>query len=308
MSADASFRRYFRAMVQGASFILVDAPPTTEKNSEFIEFADQYAQVGIDVPRVIFNDLAQGFLCLTDLGNQSLLPMAENDSIYWYRKALRVLPLLAKVTVNDVEARYNGAFFELELDLFKEWFCQQLLDIPLSDIDSHSLAPCLDWLVKNATAQPQVATHRDFHGRNIMVRDNQSLAVIDFQDTVIGPLTYDVVSLLKDCYFKLDDVTRIQLLRESYEMYRTALSLSMSFDEYRQYADLMGLQRHLKVCGIFSRLHLRDNKSHYLNDLPLVVDYILEVCNYYHELTPLSEFFEKMILPKLPKRIEQCLR
>ena len=247
-------------------------------------------------------------MCLTDLGNQSLLPLAENDSIYWYRKALQTLPLLAKVTVNDDSARYNAAFFELELELFKNWFCQQFLDVSMSDIESYSLAPCLNWLIDSATTQPQVATHRDFHGRNIMVRDNQSLAVIDFQDTVIGPLSYDVVSLLKDCYFKLDNETQQQLLQESYELYQDTLSLTMSFDEYRQYVDLMGLQRHLKVCGIFSRLHLRDNKSHYLNDLPLVVDYIMQVCNHYHELKPLREFFEKMILPRLSKRIEQCLR
>lgn len=294
-------------MVKGVSYILVDAPPDTEKNAEFIEFSSQYAQVGIDVPRIIFSDLARGFLCLTDLGSQSLLPLAENDSIYWYRKVLRTLPLLAKVTVNDESARYNAAFFELELALFKNWFCQQFLDISMSDIESYSLAPCLDWLVKSATMQPQVATHRDFHGRNIMVRDNQSLAVIDFQDTVIGPLTYDVVSLLKDCYFKLDNETQQQLLQESYALYQDSLSLAMTFDEYRQYADLMGLQRHLKVCGIFSRLHLRDNKSHYLNDLPLVVDYIMQVCNHYPELKQLQAFFEKMILPTLPKRIEQCL-
>lgn len=295
-------------MVQGVSYILVDAPPETEKNSEFIEFASQYAQVGIDVPRVLFSDLTQGFLCITDLGSQSLLPLAENAPHFWYRKALRTLPLLAKVTVNDDSARYNEAFFELELGLFRDWFCQQFLGISMSDIESYSLAPCLDWLVKSAMMQPQVATHRDFHGRNIMVRDNQSLAVIDFQDTVIGPLTYDVVSLLKDCYLKLDNETRQQLLQESYWLYRDSLSLTMSFDEYCQYVDLMGLQRHLKVCGIFSRLHLRDNKSHYLNDLPLVVDYIMQVCNHYHELKPLREFFEKMILPKLPKRIEQCLQ
>ncbi|MGB1299152.1 MAG: aminoglycoside phosphotransferase family protein [Psychrobium sp.] len=308
VSADASFRRYFRALVQGVSYILVDAPPATEKNTQFIEFSTQYAAVGIDVPRVIASDLTQGFLCLTDLGDQALLPLVQDNPLYWYRKAIGLLPLMAKVAVTDANARYDADFFDLELGLFKDWFCQQLLGLSAQDVASYQLDECFSWLVKSAIEQPQVATHRDFHGRNIMVRDGRSLAVIDYQDTVIGPLTYDAISLLKDCYFKLDDELRYQLLDEVYDNYHSALNLTLSRDKFHQAADLMGLQRHLKVCGIFSRLHLRDGKSAYLNDLPLVVDYIFQVCRQYPQLAPLQQLFDQKVLPTLGKRIEQCTR
>jgi len=162
-------------------------------------------------------------------------------------------------------------------------------------------------LINNAIEQPQVSVHRDFHARNIMVRDNKSLSIIDFQDTVTGPLTYDAVSLLKDCYFKLSQAERDDLVVQSFEQFQHSHAITCNYEQYKYWFDLMGLQRHLKVCGIFSRLHLRDNKSYYLNDLPLVAEYISEVCDQYDVLGPFKALFDETILPILTTRIDACL-
>lgn len=307
VSADASFRRYFRYQNNDSDYILVDAPPATEKNQEFIDYAVQYAKAGLDVPRVIWGDTKQGFLCLTDLGNQTLFPLLENNATQWYPEAVRLLPLLSKVTPLIKQSTYDAAFFQQELSLFIQWFCNDLLQIELSTAQSNSINSCFKILINNAIEQPQVSVHRDFHSRNIMVRDNRSLSVIDFQDTVTGPLTYDAVSLLKDCYFKLSNDDREVFIKQSYDQFVISQQLTCSYDQYKKWFDLMGLQRHLKVCGIFSRLHFRDNKSHYLNDLPLVIDYIVDILDVYEELSPLKSLFEKSVLPIVQERINTCL-
>lgn len=306
VSADASFRRYFRVLVGDSSYILVDAPPQSEKNNEFVEFASSYAQAGLDVPRVLHAEFSNGFLCLTDLGSQTLLPLLSNFEKYWYSKAISLLPNIANVTVIDEQSKYDAEFFTIECNLFVEWFCKKFLEITQTDLEQYSLIECFNELITSALEQPQVTTHRDFHARNIMVRDNQSLAIIDFQDTVTGPLTYDVVSLLKDCYFKLEKEDREALLKESFELYRAHHLVKEDYDTYKQWFDFMGLQRHLKVCGIFSRLHLRDQKSHYLADLPLVVEYVVEVCEQYKQLSPLLNLFNTQILPHLTSKVTQC--
>ena len=307
VSADASFRRYFRYQDKHSCYILVDAPPKTEKNQEFIAFATEYANAGLDVPRVLWSDIEQGFLCLTDLGNQTLLPLLRDNSEKWYPKAVELLPLISKVGNITEQSYYNTAFFEQELALFNQWFCNDLLNIEIPIEQEEPLKVCFEVLIESALSQPQVSVHRDFHSRNIMVRDNVSLSVIDFQDTVTGPLTYDAASLLKDCYFKLPINDCEELLKQSYQQFVISHSITYSYQQYKKWFDFMGLQRHLKVCGIFSRLHFRDNKSHYLNDLSLVVEYIVETVNEYEELQPLKVLFEKTILPILPDRIALCL-
>jgi len=307
VSADASFRRYFRYQDNDSCYILVDAPPATEKNQEFIAYAIKYAEAGLDVPRVIWSDIEQGFLCLTDLGNQTLLPLLAGNSARWYSEAVKLLPLISKVGSVSEQSAYDAAFFQQELSLFSQWFCDDLLKIELTKSEENAINSCFELLIKNAIEQPQVSVHRDFHSRNIMVRDNMSLSVIDFQDTVTGPLTYDAASLLKDCYFKLSNDEREVLIRQSYDQFVLSQQLSCSYEQYKKWFDLMGLQRHLKVCGIFSRLHFRDDKSHYLGDIPLVVEYIMEVCEIHSELMPLKKLFLEKIVPVLPQRISECL-
>lgn len=303
LSADASFRRYFRDKTGDSSYVLVDAPPASEKNSEFIALAAAYAKAGIDVPRVIASDTAQGFLCLTDLGDQLLLPLLQQGQLGWYCLAIRQLGLIARVEIPlQHKNYYDSDFFNLELSLFSDWFVGQLLNITLSERQKVAIADCFSQLVTSAVSQPQITVHRDFHSRNIMVRDNKSLAVIDFQDSVTGPLTYDAASLLKDCYFKLSSDRQAQLLQQCHQMYLDNASCQCDFKQFKRWFDLMALQRHLKVCGIFSRLYLRDGKDGYLNDLPLVICYIVEVCQIYPEFSPLSQLFNEQIMPALAAR------
>ena len=307
ISADASFRRYFRYAGAGACVVLVDAPPTSEKNREFVAFAIAYAQAGIDVPQVLASDFEQGFLLLSDLGDQTLLPLLNANDLSWYPLAVQQLGLVAAVK-RPVQHQhdYNADFFRLELSLFSDWFVTQYLDITLTLSEQQSINDCFALLIEQAISQPQVTVHRDFHSRNLMVINQQSLAIIDFQDTVSGPLTYDVASLLKDCYFKLSADLRQQLLVQSHQMFVQLGYCDDDFLQYQQWFDFMGLQRHLKVCGIFSRLYLRDGKAAYLNDLPLVIDYIIEVCKDYQQLAPLAQLFERHIIPKLKSKERQC--
>jgi len=303
LSADASFRRYFRHVVQGCCYVLVDAPPTTEKNREFVALALAYADAGIDVPRVIAYDLEQGFLCLTDLGDQLLLPLLQQGQLAWYQLAIKQLGLIASVKLAEQERLYYDAdFFTLELALFSDWFVRDLLGISLNASDSAALTDCFELLISSATAQPLVTVHRDFHSRNIMVRDQQSLAIIDFQDSVTGPLTYDVASLLTDCYFELSTKQRLSLLQQAHQMYLDMALTTADFEQFKRWFDWMALQRHLKVCGIFSRLCLRDNKPAYLADLPLVISYIVRTCEQYPELDALAQLFKLQILPQLVTR------
>jgi aminoglycoside/choline kinase family phosphotransferase len=301
VSADASFRRYFRHTNQGASYVLVDAPPATEKNAEFVALASAYAAAGIDVPRVIASDLERGFLCLTDLGDQLLLPLLKLGQLDWYALTIKQLGLIAQVKLPPQHHQYyDGEFFKRELDLFRDWFVSDLLKITLDN--SQAIDRCFSLLIDSALVQPQVTVHRDFHSRNIMVRDLQSLAIIDFQDTVTGPLTYDAASLLTDCYFELSDQYRQELLQQTHQMYREMACCEVDFEQFKRWFDFMALQRHLKVCGIFSRLYLRDHKPNYLNDLPLVISYIVGVCRQYWELEPLLNLFEQQIIPQLTAR------
>jgi len=302
VSADASFRRYFRYGTSEVSYILVDAPPSTEKNQEFIDYSIYYAAQGLDVPRVLFYDLEQGFMCLTDLGSQTLLPLLQQGQLHWYKQAIKQLDLVANVESRAPVIHYDAAFFNLELGLFDQWFCQKLLALPAAVCAQDEVDDCLELLVSSAIMQPQVSVHRDFHSRNIMVRDELSLAIIDFQDTVVGPLTYDLASLLKDCYLKLTDDDRDQLLRQAFTQFSHSQQLTCSFELFKQWFDFMGLQRHLKVCGIFSRLSLRDGKHHYLADLPLVIAYIEQTCREYPELAALRLLFEQTIKPALKQR------
>ena len=302
LSADASFRRYFRHFHQQCSYVLVDAPPETEKNSEFIKLALAYADAGIDVPRVIAYDLAQGFLCLTDLGDQLLLPLLNQGQLAWYQLAIKQLGLIAHVRLPEPNQHYDREFFSLELSLFSDWFVRDLLAINLNSLDTQAVADCFSVLIDNAVSQPQVTVHRDFHSRNIMVRDQQSLAVIDFQDSVTGPLTYDAASLLTDCYFELSTEQRLKLLQQTHQMYREMGLTKVEFNQFKRWFDLMALERHLKVGGIFCRLCLRDNKPNYLADLPLVLRYIVHTCELYPELAALSQLLKQHILPRMATR------
>ncbi len=305
VAGDASNRRYFRLQLQGRTVITVEAPPATEKNREFLAIRQLLERAGVRVPKLLAADLEKGFLLLEDLGDQLLLgelQAATADS--QYTQALAILRELAAVDPKALASLpvYDRALLAEEFSRFPTWFLQRLLGLELTNTELHLLAELDGLLIGSALAQPQVLVHRDFHSRNLMCLTDGELALIDFQDAVVGPITYDPVSLLKDCY--------IQWPRERVEAWalahRDALRAagrlpSVSDATFLRWLDWMGLQRHLKVLGTFARLYLRDGKSAYLQDLPLVIAYIREVlASHAGETAVLDEFqdwFEHRVLP-----------
>lgn len=288
-SSDASFRRYFRAQVEQQTYILMDAPPANEDVTPFIVTAEYLKQFEVNVPTIYAKDETRGFLMLTDFGNDSLLSqLSPINADRYYHQAIESLIQLNKVPKASLFPLYDADKLQQELTLFPEWFLGQHLGITPPDF----LQDTFNTLISNATAQSQVLVHRDYHSRNLMVTQAQGLGIIDFQDAVWGPITYDLVSLLRDCYVEWSSPQIEQWLGFYHQQAITHgfLDSSISLDIFRRWFDLMGLQRHLKVLGIFCRLHHRDGKSNYLNDLALTLKYVLYVTERYPEFADLNAF------------------
>ncbi|MGZ8213124.1 MAG: aminoglycoside phosphotransferase family protein [Methylosarcina sp.] len=296
-SSDASFRRYFRVKVPEGSFIVMDAPPEKENISSFIKVANILRASEVHVPAIFAQNLRGGFLLLEDFGSQCLLDRLNAANVdAFYHSAMESL---FKLQVNTVLAEgdlpaYDAGLLNRELAIFDEWFLQQLLEI---DLPAHIREPLHELLVGSALAQPRVCVHRDFHSRNLMALESDSPGVLDFQDAVIGPIIYDLVSLLRDCYIAWPDA-KIELWLAGY--YRRLLQhnlLDCSLDQFKRWFDLMGMQRHLKAIGIFSRLKLRDGKHGYIKDIPRTLNYVLEQARVYPELAEFSRFLQNRVLP-----------
>lgn len=299
LSGDASFRRYFRLSVGQKKFVIMDAPPEKEPLDNFLYVQSILKQAQILVPECFAKETTQGFLMLSDFGDQLLLSSLtpENTQASYQQSIdtiiqLQEIPLKAMPTLPD----FNEAHIRQELSLFKDWFLQKLLGLTLTSQELDMLERTNTFLVQALTQQPQVFIHRDYHSRNIMRLENNELGVIDFQDAMRGPWTYDLVSLLKDCYIRWPQATLNQLI--DYYLTRSPLARAHEATEFMQSFELCGLQRHLKVLGIFSRLALRDGKTQYLNDLPLTLDYVITCLEKQPELQPLYQFILKRV--KLP--------
>ena len=280
VSGDASFRRYFRCQLPpaqgGDSVICVDAPVATENNPAFVKVAAGLAATGIRVPAVLGAEFEQGLLLLSDLGDQLLLPQLTEQTVdQYYRQAMAVLLNLMAAKFDDAPLpRYDQDLLQRELNLFRDWFCQQYLGLSLSAEEADLMGRYFDQLCQQALAQPQVTVHRDFHSRNIMILDSGELGVIDFQDAVRGPITYDLVSLLRDAYvaWPLEQVK--SWVADFCGQLNAQWGLGLSEGEYWRWFNQVAAQRHLKVLGIFARLSLRDGKSGYLSDMPLTYSYL----------------------------------
>ncbi|MFN3239573.1 MAG: aminoglycoside phosphotransferase family protein [Pseudomonadales bacterium] len=298
VSDDASFRRYFRLTHSGGSLICVDAPPDKEDNESFVRVQALMQAAGVAVPELLAYDMTSGFLLLTDLGDRLLLDelkqanQAEQKALY--DAGLNTLLQVAAVKPNGLPAYDDGKLRE-EMQLFPDWFLNRQLHRSNHQVPEQLLAQVMDMMVENALQQPQVFVHRDFHARNLMLTGDDSFAVIDFQDAVVGPVTYDLVSLLKDCYWRLPRPMVLELV----ETYRTFVATGVSSDQFLRWFDWMGFQRHLKCAGIFSRLNLRDDKPAYLQDIPLVISYLVEVADLYPELQELGRWLKQDIQPSL---------
>ncbi|MDX7832324.1 aminoglycoside phosphotransferase family protein [Aeromonas dhakensis] len=306
ISGDASFRRYHR----GGGLIWVDANPKTEKNHEFVRNASALHAGGLLAPEVRAVDYEQGLLAVTDLGDIQLISCLNADNVQaWYGKAIALLPRLGAVEL-DLEP-FDSAFMARENSIFPEWLLGHHLQLTLSDEEQQLLAETFACLTENNLAQPQGVMHRDFHSRNLMVCGGETpadseLAVIDFQDMVIGPLSYDLVSLLKDCYVRWPDAVIEQGMRLGFDTLQHANLLGgLDYAAFRRAADLTGMQRHLKAAGIFTRLYHRDGKSGYLKDIPRTLGYVVDVCRShgaaYPVLARFGQWLEQVVLPGLAR-------
>ncbi len=304
LEGDAGFRRYYR--LQGKPGLLaVDAPPATENTAQFMKVATLLAHHGVSVPRIVAVDIASGFLLVEDCGQLLLGEAIGGDSeSVMYPKALMCLLGLQQIPLQAAELPlFDAQNIRRELDLFAVWFVEGLLGYQLTGSEVTMLESMFTFLERSALSQPQVVVHRDFHSRNILVGEDSRLALIDFQDAVIGPFTYDVVSLLRDCYLHLpaEHVERLALAYGEMAV-QSGVIPAAAKEQYMEWFDLMGLQRHIKVLGVFARLHLRDSKSGYLQDLPLVFRYALEVAAKYPELQLFFDWLVDTIKPLCEKQ------
>jgi len=297
-SADASFRRYFRITDAENTFIVMDAPPEKEDCKPFIRVATLLLGFGLNVPKILQQDLELGFLLLSDLGDTVFLSELNNDTVDdMYRSAMKSLLLMQSKQIPDLPL-YDETLLRNELNLFPEWYCAKQLNVNLSAEQQKVLEQTFEILIKNALVQPQVCVHRDYHSRNLMVNKTnpQAPGVIDFQDAVIGAVTYDLVSLLKDCYINWPREKLEQWVAYfHHEAESRGIIPAVSFADFLRWFDLMGLQRHLKVAGIFSRLKHRDGKTGYLKDIPRTMDYVFDVVHRYPEFKPLQKLLSELL-------------
>ena len=301
-SADASFRRYFRVWHDGRTYIAMDAPPGREDLGPFIQVAEILAAAGVNVPRVLERDADRGYLLLTDLGSRLYLDALRegDDPDRLYGDAITALVRIqsqAPASAGRLPA-YDAGRLQQELALFPEWFLSRHLGLRLSASELGVIERAVTRLTEAALAQPQVLVHRDYHSRNLMVCD-ENPGILDFQDAVRGPATYDIVSLLKDCYISWPRERMLEWL----DLYRAAAARAgLQFGSQRtafiEAFDLMGLQRHLKVLGIFARLWYRDGKPGYLADLPLVLEYTLDATSRSGSMAELGAFLQERVVPE----------
>jgi len=301
-SSDASFRRYFRIRARhhgrASSMILMDAPPEREDIRPFMEVARLMDAAGLHVPRVWAHDSALGFLLLSDLGEQTYaMRLAQDPSpdeiTTLYRNAWRALIRLQSYHAQHLPA-YDESRMLQEMRLFDTWYLERHLGMTLGTADTDHLQHAYRLILDHCLRQPQVIVHRDYHSRNLMVTQDNPPGVLDFQDAVIGPITYDLVSLLRDAYVDwAEDIQIDWAVRYWEDARRAGLAVNADFGEFWRDLEWMGLQRHLKVLGIFARLHHRDGKDRYLQDIPLVLRSALSVARRYQGLGPLARILER---------------
>ncbi|HEY0201049.1 MAG TPA: phosphotransferase [Burkholderiaceae bacterium] len=297
-SADASFRRYLRiACAAGGSRIIMDAPPAQEDCCPFVHVAGLMADAGLHAPRVLDWDEAQGFMLLTDLGRQTMMDMLNHAdpqaNLALFEQATQALVTWQCASHPGVLPPYNEALLQRELALFPDWYIARHRGMVLTDAQRTTLAQAFATIVRHNLAAPSVYVHRDFMPRNLMAGD--ALGVLDFQDAVYGPITYDIASLMRDAFVSWDEEFVIDVTVRYWQAARKAgLPVDDDFGAFYRGVEWMGLQRHLKVAGIFARLTLRDGKPKYLADTPRFIAYIRATASRYRELGPLLRLVDQI--------------
>jgi aminoglycoside/choline kinase family phosphotransferase len=296
-SSDASFRRYFRVEDDaGRSYIAMDTPPPQEDVRPFIHVAELFGNTGVSVPAVIAQDAERGFLLLSDLGSTTYLQLLNPDNAH--KLYIDAIDALVQIQIHSRPAvlpEYDRALLLRELMLFPEWYIGKHLGLTMTEAQTATLNKVFDALLANNLAQPQVFVHRDYHSRNLMVLAEGNPGILDFQDAVYGPITYDLASLLRDAYIQWDEEIVLDWAIRYWERAKRAgLPVNPDIDSFYRDFEYMGLQRHLKVLGIFARLYHRDGKDGYLKDLPLVMEYTRKAAHRYKELAPLVKLLDEL--------------
>lgn len=294
-SSDASFRRYFRADMQdGSTVIIMDAPPPQEDVRPFIKVAELFRTTGVSVPTILAQDVEQGFLVLNDLGNTTYLSQLSPDTAHkLYIDAIDSLIILQTQSKANQLPVYDRTLLNNELQLFPEWYLKKHLNVTLTDQQQNIIDQAFEKLLSNNLSQAPVYVHRDYHSRNLMVLPKGNPGILDFQDAVYGPITYDLVSLLRDAYIQWDEEMVLDWAVRYWEKAKRAgLPVPMDIDDFYRDFEYMGLQRHLKILGIFARLYHRDGKDGYLNDIPVVLEYVLRTGRRYRDFIPLVRLLE----------------
>jgi len=295
-SADASFRRYFRVTLGDKTMIAMDAPPEHENCDPFVHVAQLLAGT-VHVPEIIARDAEQGFLLLSDLGNTTYLQALNSEpekASSLYSAATDALVRMQLTKALDDLPPYDDKLLRFELGLFPNWYVARHLQTTLTGAQQAVLDQTVDRIVQNNLAQPRVFVHRDYHSRNLMVTEPNP-GILDFQDAVVGPITYDLVSLFKDAYIQWDEEQVLDWVIRYWEKARKAgLPVNHDFGDFYRDFEWMGVQRHIKVLGIFARLCYRDGKKAYLDDMPLVMHYLRKACERYIELKPMINLLDEL--------------
>ncbi len=300
-SSDASFRRYFRVVSNNQSYILMDAPPDKENSKPFVDIANILFKAGLNVPKIHEADLKEGFLLLSDLGNKTYLEaLNPQNAASLYQDAYIAVINIQKNAETHALRVYDDSLLRQELQLFPDWYLKFHKSYVLNDSEKYILNLTFDLLINNIRSHTEVFVHRDFHSRNLMVCDGeprQNPGILDFQDALKGSIVYDLVSLFKDAYIVWEEEKIIDWLIRYWELAKkNGLKVQEDFAEFYRDFEWMGVQRHLKVVGIFARLNYRDHKANYLNDLPAVENYLRRACERYKELHPLLKMINKLSL------------
>ena len=303
-SADASFRRYFRLECdhpEHSALIVMDAPPDKEALGPFVQVAKLLQNAGLNVPTVLAENYAEGFLLLSDLGTKTYLDSIDKKNAkQLYGDASDALIKMQLASRPHVLPPYDAATLQREMDLFEEWYLKRHHQTPLDQKEQADLGTIFTLIKENNVAQTQVYVHRDYHSRNLMCTDQNNPGVLDFQDALYGPITYDAVSLWRDAYIEWSEEEVIDFLIDYWERARkVGLGVPNDFADFYRDFEWMGLQRHLKILGIFARLYHRDGKESYLKDIPLVLKYVRAVASRYSALKPLLRILDRIEISKV---------
>jgi aminoglycoside/choline kinase family phosphotransferase len=292
VSGDASFRKYHRFNYTDGSLIVMDSAPELENNQSFIDVSNLLKRYNINVPTILHQDHVHGFFVISDFGHRLLLDeINTNNADHFYNLAIQEIVKIQAVDTQSLPV-YDSELLLREMQLFTDWYLCKHKRADLSMEMKTVLVDAFHFLEKNALEQPQVFVHRDFHSRNLMVVNDETLGIIDYQDAVMGPVTYDLVSLLRDCYIDWPQ----HMITQWQQLFLDNLPESEQIDltQLTRWFDLMGAQRHLKAIGIFCRLNYRDNKAAYLDDIPRTMNYLVQVCSQYKELQKLHQLLLRL--------------